>query len=45
VNSKKGYHIENIVPCYFDCNSLKMGRELDKWYDKMIKILKFKGKI
>ena len=45
VNSKSGYEIDNIVPCCFDCNNLKMGRDLEDWYSKMIKILKFKGKI
>lgn len=45
VDSKLGYTNSNIVPCCFDCNSMKMGRDLDAWYSKMIKILKVKGKI
>jgi hypothetical protein len=45
VNSSIGYILDNCVPCCFDCNGLKSNRELDKWLDKMEKILKFRGKI
>ena len=45
VDSSVGYNLKNCVPCCFDCNGLKSNRGLDKWLDKMEKILKFRGKI
>lgn len=39
VDSSKGYHADNIVPCCFTCNMMKSNTPADTWISHMNKII------
>ena len=39
VNSKEGYHINNVVPCCKSCNQMKMADTKEDWINQVKKIL------
>ena len=39
IDSKKGYTIDNCVPCCFCCNGMKLDYTIDFWFNHMKKIL------
>lgn len=42
-DSKMGYTIENCVSCCWDCNRMKGTLTVEEFYDKIFKIIEFKG--
>jgi hypothetical protein len=45
IDSSIGYELDNITSCCLTCNKMKINMPIEDWYNKMIKVLKFKGKI
>lgn len=39
VDNNIGYEVDNVVPCCYTCNKVKMAQDLDHMYQHLIKIL------
>lgn len=45
IDSSKGYHAGNVIPCCKTCNVMKMDSSVEDWVVNMKKTLKFMGEI
>lgn len=40
VDNTKGYIIDNVVPCCWECNTMKMSLSIDEFVDRITRVYK-----